>query len=171
MMQAMPPRTDFADQPCPVARAMAVLGERWVILILREAFAGATRFDQFERRLGIAPNILAARLKGLVEHGVLEKVPAEGARHDYRLTEKGRDAYPLYLALKHWGDRWMAPPEGPLIELRERGTGREVAAPPLLRSDGQPLRPEDVVALPGPGAPPALRARLARLRKAEPDAA
>lgn len=170
----MPPRTDFADQPCPVARAMAVLGERWAILILREAFYGATRFDQFERALGIAPNILAARLRGLVEHGVLEKVPAaEGhpGRHEYRLTEKGRDVFPLYLALKRWGDRWMAPPEGPLVELRERATGREVGAPLPLRSDGRPLMPEDVVALPGPGAPPALRARLTRPRKDTTDAA
>jgi DNA-binding HxlR family transcriptional regulator len=160
----MPPRTDFADQPCPVARAMAVLGERWAILILREAFSGATRFDQFERRLGIAPNILAARLRGLVEHGVLEKVPAgEGtARHEYRLTEKGRDVFPAYLALKRWGDRWMAPPEGPLIDLRERASGREVEIPVPRRSDGQPLQPEDVVRLPGPGAPPALQSLLAR---------
>lgn len=170
-MQAMPPRTDFAQQLCPVARTMAVLGERWAILVLRECFTGASRFDEFERRLGIAPNILAARLRGLVEHGVLERVPAEGGRHEYRLTEKGRDVFPLYLALKRWGDRWMAPPEGPLVELRERETGREVAAPPPLRSDGLPLMPEDVVALPGPGAPPALRARLTRTRKDPADAA
>jgi DNA-binding HxlR family transcriptional regulator len=142
---------------------MAVLGERWAMLILREAFYGATRFEEFERHLGIAPNILAVRLRGLVAHGLLARAAGAGAgaRPVYRLTEKGRDVFPAFLALTRWGDRWMAPPEGPLIELRERATGREVAAPPLLGSDGRPLGPEDVQALPGPGAPPALRARLA----------
>src|SRR5690554_5183193 len=100
---------------CPVARSMAVLGERWAILVLREAFYGARRFEEFERHLGIAPNILSARLRSLVEHGLLERVPRRGAgagagagkgRHEYRLTEKGRDFFPAYLALKRWGDRW-----------------------------------------------------------------
>lgn len=166
----MPPRTDFAQQLCPVARAMSVLGERWAILVLREAFYGATRFDEFERALGIAPNILAARLRGLVEHGVLEKVPAAGsARHEYRLTEKGRDVYPAFLALKQWGDRWMAPPEGPLVELVERATGRPVQGPVLLGSEGQPIGYRDLVALPGPGATPALRDRLTRRRRKDTD--
>jgi DNA-binding HxlR family transcriptional regulator len=167
-------RTDFSQALCPVARSMAVLGERWTILILREAFYGTTRFDAFQRALGIAPNILAARLRDLLAHGLLDKVPAPGGaagRHAYRLTDKGRDVLPLYLALKRWGDRWMAPPEGPLVELRERRTGREIVAPPVLGSDGQPLRPEDLVPLPGPGAPPGLRARLARLREDAADAA
>ena len=82
-------RTDFARMRCPVARAMAVLGERWTILVLREAFAGTTRFDAFERNLGIAPNILSTRLSALVEHGILERVP-DGGRHAYRLTERGQ---------------------------------------------------------------------------------
>src|SRR3712207_828765 len=114
-------RTDFAQQRCPVARSMAVLGERWAILILREAFYGATRFDEFQRNLGIAPNILSARLRALVAHGVLERAPGAGggARHEYRLTEKGRDVFPAYLALKRWGDRWMAPPEGPVVRSEE----------------------------------------------------
>ncbi len=159
----MAPRTDFTRQRCPVARSMAVLGERWAILVLREAFYGETRFDAFQRNLGIAPNILSARLRDLLAHGVMEKVPASegsGGRHAYRLTEKGRDLFPAYLAIKRWGDRWMAPPEGPVVELRERATGRAVESPPLLGTDGAPLRPEDVVALPGPGATPALRRRL-----------
>ncbi len=160
-------RTDFTQQRCPVARSMAVLGERWAILILREAFYGTTRFDAFQRNLGIAPNILSARLRGLVAHGVLERAPgaAGGARHEYRLTEKGRDVFPAYLALKRWGDRWMAPAEGPVVELRERATGREVSAAPPLGSDGRPIGPEDVVALPGPGATPAMRARFAAKRE------
>ncbi|MDO9708742.1 winged helix-turn-helix transcriptional regulator [Paracraurococcus lichenis] len=154
-------RTDFTRMRCPVARAMAVLGERWAMLVLREAFYGTTRFDAFERNLGIAPNILSARLKDLVEHGLLEKAPLpEGARHEYRLTEKGRDFFPAYLALKAWADRWMTGPEGPLVVLEEAATGRPVEPPPVLSSAGTPLRPEDVRVLPGPGAGRATRARF-----------
>jgi DNA-binding HxlR family transcriptional regulator len=156
-------RTDFTTHPCPVARSMAVLGERWAILILREAFYGTTRFDAFERHLGIAPNILSARLRDLVAHGLLEKGP--GPRADYRLTEKGRDFFPAYLALKRWSDRWMAPPEGPVVVLEDRATGEEVVAPLPRAADGRPIAPEDVRVLPGPGAPPALRARLLRAQQ------
>ncbi len=153
----MPPRTNFATMRCPVARTMAVVGERWSILVLREAFYGATRFDEFERNLGIAPNILSARLRSLTEHGVLEKLPHAGG---YRITEKGRDFFPAFLALKRWGDRWMTDERGPLIVLEERETGREVTAPPVLASNGQPLMPEHVRVLPGPGANSAIRTRF-----------
>ncbi len=153
-------RTDFTQMRCPVARAMAVLGERWAILVLREAFYGTTRFDEFERNLGIAPNILSARLRSLVEHGLLEKCATPGARHEYRLTAKGRDFFPAYIALKGWADRWMTGPDGPPVLLQEAATGREVVSPPLLASDGRALVPEAVRVLPGPGASPAMRARL-----------
>ena len=155
-------RTDFTRMRCPVARSMAVLGERWAMLVLREAFYGTTRFDEFERHLGIAPNILSARLRDLTEHGLLKKVPlAEGgARHEYRLTERGRDFFPAYLALKAWADRWMAGPDGPPILLEDAVTGRPVEAPPALSAAGTPLRPEDVRILPGPGASEAMRARF-----------
>lgn len=155
-------RTDFSAMPCPVARTMAVLGERWAMLVMREAFYGATRFEQFQRHLGIAPNILSARLRGLVEHGLLDRVPGPGARHEYRLTEKGRDFFPAYVALKRWGDRWMTDAAGPLVRLEEAASGQEVVSPPLLNAEGRPLRPEDVRILPGPGAPDTLRRRLLR---------
>ena len=154
------PRTDFTRMRCPVARAMAVLGERWAILVMREAFYGTTRFDGFERALGVAPNILAARLRALTAAGLLEKTPGPGARHEYRLTEQGRDLFPAYLALKRWADRWMTGPEGPPVLLEEAATGRPVVSPPLLASDGRPLQPEDVRILPGPGAGRALQARF-----------
>lgn len=170
MMQAMAARTDFSRMRCPVARSMAVLGERWAILILREAFYGTTRFDDFQANLGIAPNILSARLRSLVQHGLLARAPrAKGARQDYVLTEKGRDFFPAFVALKRWGDRWMTGPEGPLILLEERTTGAVVSAPPLLSSTGAPLAPEDVRVLPGPGAGRTLRERFPP-RKDEPDA-
>lgn len=138
---------------------MAVLGERWTMLVLREAFAGTTRFDAFTRNLGIAPNILSARLAELVDHGLLERVP-EGGRHAYRLTERGRDAFPLYLAIRDWGARWYSGPEGPPTTMVERATGAPVAAPAPRRSDGAPLTPDDVRILPGPGANDAVRRRF-----------
>jgi len=153
------PRIDFARMRCPVARAMAVLGERWTILILREAFAGTTRFDAFARNLGIAPNILSARLAALVRHGLLERVP-EGGRQAYALTARGRDAFPLYLAIRDWGARHFSGPEGPPTLLVERATGQAVAAAPPRGADGRALGPKDVRILPGPGANAAIRQRF-----------
>lgn len=169
-------RTDFTRMRCPVARSMAVLGERWAILVLREAFYGTRHFDAFERHLGIAPNILSARLRSLVEHGLLERVPRAGGdgtggggRHEYRLTAKGRDFFPAYVALKHWSDRWMADPAGPAVVLVDRATGEEVTAPVPRGPDGTPLGPEDVRVLPGPSASPGMRRRLAAAAAAAPE--
>jgi DNA-binding HxlR family transcriptional regulator len=153
------PRIDFARMRCPVARAMAILGERWTILLLREAFAGTTRFDGFERNLGIAPNILSARLAALVRHGLLERRP-EGGRHAYHLTERGRDAFPLYLAIRDWGARHLSGPEGPPTMMVDRATGAPVRAPDPRRDDGTRIKPEDVRILPGPGANDAIRRRF-----------
>ncbi|MGY2489587.1 winged helix-turn-helix transcriptional regulator [Cupriavidus sp. CP313] len=156
----MPP-TDFTSMPCPVARSMAVLGERWAILVLREAFYGSTRFDEFERNLGIAPNILSARLKTLVAHGLLVRVtPDGGGRHVYQLTDKGRDFFPAYVGLKAWADRWMADEKGPLTLLQDRRTGTEIAEPALARADGSAITLDDVRVLPGPGAGRFLRQRF-----------
>lgn len=152
--------TDFASMACPIARSMAVLGERWTILLLREAYYGSTRFDDFQRNLGIAPNILSARLKTLVEHGVFEKVADEGARHCYRLTQRGRDFFPAFVALKAWADRWMTDASGPLTVLRDAATGDEIVAPRLARPDGSPITVEDLQVTAGPGASDRLRRRF-----------
>jgi DNA-binding HxlR family transcriptional regulator len=144
--------TDFAGMPCPIARSMAVVGERWSILVLREAYYGSTRFDEFERHLGIAPNILSARLKTLVEHGLLERAPSPGARHVYLLTEKGQDFFPVFVALKGWADRWMGDPQGPLTLLEDRETGGQIAPPRLTRDDGTAITPAALRVRPGPGA-------------------
>ncbi|KAI3591947.1 Transcriptional regulator, HxlR family [Cupriavidus sp. U2] len=154
--------TDFANMPCPVARSMAVLGERWAILLMREAYYGSSRFDDFEKHLGIAPNILSARLKTLVEHGLLEKVPAPGggARQVYQLTEMGRDFFPVYVSLKAWADRWLADDKGPLTVLEDKRDGGEIVAGCLTRADGSTITVDDLRVRPGPGAGRYLRERF-----------
>lgn len=154
--------TDFASMACPIARSMAVLGERWAILLLREAYYGSTRFEEFQRHLGIAPNILSARLRTLVAHGMFERVPADGgARHRYVLTDKARDFFPAFVALKAWADRWMTDERGAMTVLQDRETGREITAPALTRGDGSPLTLDDLRVVPGPGAGHHLRRRFA----------
>jgi DNA-binding HxlR family transcriptional regulator len=136
----------IGDSYCSIARALSVVGERWTLLILREAFADARRFDDFRQRLGIARNVLSTRLQGLVRDGVLERVPcAESPRRsEYQLTAKGRDLYPVLVSLLRWGDRWLAGEAGPPLLLMHRPCGCE--ANPSLRCEacGGELRSEDV---------------------------
>jgi DNA-binding HxlR family transcriptional regulator len=154
--------TDFASMACPIGRSMAVLGERWAILLLREAFYGSTRFEEFQRHLGIAPNILSTRLKTLIEHGMLERVITEGsARHTYRLTEMGRDFFPVFVALKAWADRWMGDPRGPHTVLQDRATREPIAAPALTRADGSTMTLDDLRVVAGPAASGVNRRRFA----------
>src|SRR3954447_15716511 len=112
----------LANKECSMARAMEVVGDRWSILILREAYYGVKRFDEFEYYVGVAPNILSNRLKKLVEAGIMAPVPLRepAGRYEYVLSEKGRDFFPAYLALKKWGDHWLAEPEGPQVIFRDR---------------------------------------------------
>ena len=154
--------TDFSTMPCPIARSMAMLGERWAILLMREAYYGSSRFDEFEKNLGIAPNILSARLKTMVEHGLLDKVPAPGggARHVYVLTEMGRDFFPVFVTLKDWADRWLADPKGPLTVLEDKREGKEILAGKLTRDDGSAITVDDLRVKPGPGVGRYLRARF-----------
>jgi DNA-binding HxlR family transcriptional regulator len=101
------------NRPCSIARTLMVMGDWWSGLIVRECFFGTRRFDDFQRRLDIAPNILSQRLRRLVQLGILAKV-ADGSwavRHEYRLTEKGLDLYPVPLAIMTWGRRWLGPAE------------------------------------------------------------
>lgn len=100
-------RKRFDDSSCPVARSLERVGEWWTILILRDAFFGLTRFDEFQKSLGIAPNMLARRLATLVEQGLLEKhqYQQKPPRFEYRLTARGRDFRPVLLALAEWGDK------------------------------------------------------------------
>ena len=137
-----------------VARSLAVVGDRWSFLILREAFFGVGRFGDLARNLGIARNILSVRLAALVETGVLERhrYHSDPDWYEYRLTAMGRDLYPIVVTLMRWGDRYLAGPEGPPLVLRHERCGHD-AAPTLVCSHcAEEIRPEDIAPEPGPGA-------------------
>jgi DNA-binding HxlR family transcriptional regulator len=152
----------LANKECSMARAMEIVGDRWTILILREAYYGVKRFDEFEYYVGVAPNILSNRLKRLVEAGIMARVrlPEHAGRYEYILTDKGRDFFPAYLALKKWGDNWLAEPEGPQVVFRDRHARRPIEYPELRTAGGKPLRLEDVEVIPGAGAVPFNRKRF-----------
>lgn len=133
-------RKSFGTMSCPIARSLERVGEWWSILILRDAFRGHTRFDQFQTSLGIAPNMLTKRLNALVESGLLEKraYSEHPPRYEYVLTERGRDFRPVLWALLAWGNKHFAP-EGPSVVVVDSETG-EVADPVLVdRNSGRPL--------------------------------
>ena len=155
-------RTSFAEMPCSIARALEVIGDWWTLLIIREAFFGSRRFGEFEKALGIAPNVLTTRLGKLVEHGILrvDSVAQNGKALSYRLTPAGHDLFPVLVALLQWGDRHAATDEGPPVRIVERLSGEEIAPMGMRSASGQPLRVQDVTAQPGPGAGPEVRRRL-----------
>jgi DNA-binding HxlR family transcriptional regulator len=140
----------YERENCSAARALELVGERWSLLIIRNAvFAGTTRFSDFERRLGIAPNVLAKRLEGFVAAGLMEEGP-EG----YRLTRKGRELGTVIVALTAWGDRWAAP-DGPPILFTHEDCGGAVRLTTTCEECGGSPDIAAVVADPGPGADPA----------------
>jgi len=141
---------------------MDVVGDRWSILLLREAYYGTRRFDEFQYYLGVAPNILSARLKKFVELGMMTRLPLpeHSGRYEYVLTRKGRDFFPTYLALKKWGDDWLAEPAGPQVVFRDRSSGRPIEYPIPLSAQGKPLQLEDIRIVPGSGAVPFNRKRF-----------
>jgi DNA-binding HxlR family transcriptional regulator len=136
-----------------VGRTLALVGERWTLLILREAFFGVRRFGQFARNLNIPRPTLSARLRTLVDAGLLERVPyaRDPDRHEYRLTTPGRDLFPAIVALMRWGDAHLAAPEGPPIVLRHNECG-ELADPRLTcQRCGEEIDVHNVTPEPGPG--------------------
>ncbi|MBB5778816.1 winged helix-turn-helix transcriptional regulator [Nonomuraea jabiensis] len=133
----------WTDPACPVARTVDLIGDRWSLLIIRDAMDGATTFTEFLQRLGIARNILTDRLRKLVEHGILDKSAAgdDGRRHTYRLTEAGQDLFTAVVALRQWGERHAFAPDEPHSVLVD-GQGRELAELRPLSQDGAPLSAE-----------------------------
>ena len=137
---------------CSVARTLAVVGDRWTLMVLRDCFLGTRRFDDFQSQLGATPHVLSDRLRKLVEEGVLERVAYQERprRHEYRLTEKGLDLYPVIASLVRWGDRWTAGAEGPPLLLHRRDCGH-ATTPTLCCSEcGETLDPRHMEARPGP---------------------
>jgi DNA-binding HxlR family transcriptional regulator len=145
-------RKSFAGMHCSVAQCLEVVGEWWSMLILRDAFLGVTRFDDFQQRLGIARNILNQRLNRLVDEGVLDKVAYSHhpPRYDYRLTAKGRDLWPVLTALRQWGDIHAAP-DGPPLKVIHKKCGQVAQAIMTCSACGDPLTGRDVRAVRGPG--------------------
>ncbi len=137
--------TSFAEARCPIARSLDLVGEWWSILILRDAFRGVRRFDDFQASLGIARNLLSRRLKRLVEAGLLETRPYSDRppRHEYRLTDKGRDLYPVLMGLLDWGNRWAPHPHSAIA--LSRRTGARLDPVLIDRATGEPITPQSVV--------------------------
>jgi len=138
---------------CSVAQCLEVVGEWWSMLIVRDAFLGVTRFDDFQERLGISRNILNQRLNHLVGAGVLAKVPyrEHPPRYDYRLTDKGRDLWPVLTSMRQWGDKYAAP-AGPPLQVTHKGCGHVSEAVMTCSECGEQIGPRDVRAEAGPGA-------------------
>jgi DNA-binding HxlR family transcriptional regulator len=147
---------DYETAGCTIAAALAIVGEKWTFLVLREAFNGIRRFDDIQRRTGMPRQVLSSRLARLVSEGILSKAryqeEGQRPRNEYRLTEKGIALYPVVVALLAWGDTYAAGPSGPPVELTHRDCGAPVHFE-LTCADGHVLgSARDVTPLPGPGA-------------------
>jgi DNA-binding HxlR family transcriptional regulator len=142
-------RASFEDMNCSIARSLEVIGEWWTPLILRDAFLGVTRFEEFQERLGIARNILSKRLDTLVEHGVLERRCYDEARgrHDYVLTDKGKALWPVLVTIRQWGDEWVVGSGQAPVALVHKTCGERTTAVLTCDHCGEELRGEDVRAV------------------------
>lgn len=139
--------SEIGESSCSLARALAVLGDRWTLLVLREAFFGARRFEDFQRMTQASPRLVAGRLAKLVAEGLMEKrrYQERPARDEYRLTAKGRDLHAAMLSLSQWGQRWLGDPENPPVLLTHRGGCGRPLRPVLVCAEcGEPVRPTDV---------------------------
>jgi DNA-binding HxlR family transcriptional regulator len=146
------PRT-YENQACSIARALELIGDRWTLLVIRDAFSGVHRFDDFQKSLGIARNVLTERLGRLVDAGILRRVRYQDKppRHEYRLTRKGVELWPLMIAAMKWGDRHMAT-NGPPRLILHNDCGGEIDERLHCSRCGAELEPNDVYIEPGPGA-------------------
>lgn len=151
---------NVGEMPCSVARSLAILGDRWTLLILRNAFLAMRRFDDFQASLGVTRHVLTERLNRLVEAGVLKKVPYQDnpPRFEYRLTEMGRELYPVLLALTAWGDRWLDEGRGAPLEYMHKDCGHKFRPTMVCSECKEPVMPHDVTPMAGPGFAPARQA-------------
>lgn len=146
-------RTNTSDWPCTIARSVDLLGEGWTLLVLRQAYLGTRRFEDFQRALGIGRNILTLRLNRLVDAGLFVRVPYQDrpVRHEYRLTEKGRDVYPILVAMAAFGDKWLVGPEGTPLVLHHTVCDHDMHAVVTCSECAGAIDVRDVTATYGPG--------------------
>ncbi|MEY2863936.1 MAG: hypothetical protein RLY58_1643 [Pseudomonadota bacterium] len=142
---------DVGNLNCSVARTLSVMGDRWTMLVLRNAFMGIRRFDDFQRQLGVTRHVLADRLKRLVDEKIFNKVPYQPNRFEYRLTEKGHALYPILLALTAWGDAWMDEGRGPPLYYHHKTCGQRMSPVMVCSACGDPVVARDVTPMIGPG--------------------
>jgi DNA-binding HxlR family transcriptional regulator len=148
---------EYPNQVCSIARSLEIVGERWTLLILRDAVLGVERFEDFQEKLGIASNVLTNRLKLLCDEGVLERLPDEQrpGRPKYALTDKGRELAPALILLMKWGDRHYSPPGGPPRLTLHAGCGGNIGSDFRCDRCGKRAGTGEIELPPGPGAPPA----------------
>lgn len=148
----MAKRVSHKDSLCGIARPLDAIGDWWSLLIIRDAFDGLRRFGEFQKSLGLAKNILSARLRSLVAHGILDTVPAsDGSPYqEYVLTQKGQGLFPLLVALRQWGEDFFFQPDEPHVMLVDRKTNQPVRRLELRAQDGRMLMAEDTVVVPPP---------------------
>jgi len=145
-------RTSFEGDACPIARSLEAIGDWWSLLIIREALFGLRRFGEFQNKLGMAKNILSARLRALVDHGILTTAPASdgSAYQEYVLTPKGRGVFPVLVALRQWSEEFDDHPSEIATILVDRAKGRPVKKLELRAEDGRLLSPADTTLKPRP---------------------
>lgn len=141
------------EMPCSVARSLSLFGDRWTLLIVRNAFLRVRRFEDFQASLGMTRHLLASRLKRLTEAGILTRVPYQQTplRHEYRLTDKGKALYPVLMALTVWGDTWMDQGKGPPLLYQHQSCGKTISPVMTCPDCHETLSLETVRVLPGPG--------------------
>ena len=147
-------KASFADMHCSIAQSLEIVGEWWTLLILRDAFLGVRRFEEFVDRLGISRNVLTIRLDSLVAAGILERRPYDESRgrYDYLLTDKGRALWPVMTALRQWGDEWIYGDGNEPLLIEHRNCGSVTRGQMTCSACGEALDVRSVRALPGPGA-------------------
>lgn len=154
------------EHECPVAQTLNIVGDHWTLLIIREAFYGATRFSEFERNIGIAKNLLTQRLDLLCAENVMDRrdVGERGSRYAYHLTAKGRALQPVLVAMTQWGNRFCYSDETAPVLVVEKATGQPIDRLQFASTDGRVLAPRDLSVAPGPGASDAVKRRLAEAK-------
>ncbi|WP_169810981.1 winged helix-turn-helix transcriptional regulator [Nocardia amamiensis] len=166
-------RTSFAEMHCSIGQSLELVGEWWTPLIVRDLFLGLHRFDDIAENLGISRNLLTRRLDALVGNGIVERraYQERPPRHEYHLTEPGRELMPVLMALMAWGDKWATPPGGPPVRLSHDNCGETFTPQICCSACGTPVTASTVTARPGPGAASGPGTRVLARRHSDRDGA